>query len=521
MKKYILVLFCFFISIDVSAKEFDISNFSFDNITNINSFNIKTNEEDYNELAKATTYLLLGGYNNKNENSLDYYKRYKSFFKLQYTKKTEDDKSIENQKSTLASFSLIQVFNQLNDRNIIYNNIDNIKYSKYNDSIVLDVFIKNASLKEEDSKNPLKYKYIKTSLVLHYYYSIQDNNYKLYYLYAEYGNDINTYYTQKENNETVLTSKIYEPNNINYLYDNNYNIDTDLIYNMNINNSIYLESYYNSKLIETTNGVLIKDGLVLTTSSFIENALMNSSNIYIKDNNFNNLEILGIVYLDKSIDICIIKLKEKKPSSIELSDVNIDNTIITISSTIGLKFNTNIGKVLSNNNYLKTTLSLTSKETGSPIYSDTGKLVGINISIIDSIDGYYAINYNILNEIYNKFDYNSPYISFDILKEDYYNNYKNEKKQIIKYGKYDINFDLINLNLIKATYNDNVLALRYKNDISEYIKTSDLIKDFINYLDKSYKNKIKSQKKLIYENNKYRISIIYMFDYVIVSVVNI
>ena len=36
MKKYILVLFCFFISIDVSAKEFDISNFSFDNITNIN-----------------------------------------------------------------------------------------------------------------------------------------------------------------------------------------------------------------------------------------------------------------------------------------------------------------------------------------------------------------------------------------------------------------------------------------------------------------------------------------------------
>ena len=94
---------------------------------------VKTSEskkqKEIEELTKKTTYLLLGGANNINESSEDYYKRQKEYLKLRYAPKIPtdptdptklDETSQEYKDDMYTSFKLNGMFDIFTEMRVIY-----------------------------------------------------------------------------------------------------------------------------------------------------------------------------------------------------------------------------------------------------------------------------------------------------------------------------------------------------------------------------------------------------------------
>ena len=119
-------------------------------------------------------------------------------------------------------------------------------------------------------------------------------------------------------------------------------------------------------------------------------------------------------------------------------------------------------------------------------------------------------------------------ITFTKLKEDYYYiSYEKERvansisentwNEYSKIGDID---KTINLDLVKASYKDKVMSLRYKNNIKDYISSIQLASGFINKLEEQGFKKVSTSKtKIIYQNNKYQVRIMEEFDYLIIIMV--
>ena len=145
-----------------------------------------------------------------------------------------------------------------------------------------------------------------------------------------------------------------------------------------------------------------------------------------------------------------------------------------------------------------------------------------------------AINSEVLKEAKEKFD-NIDFdsiqtIKFEKLKEDYYYiKYNNENvindiltkvwKNYSKIGNIEKN---IKLELVKANYDNNIISLRYKNKISDYINGMQLSVSFKEQLVKDeYKEIFNSSSKCIYQNKKYQVIIMDEFDYLIIVMVKL
>ena len=145
-----------------------------------------------------------------------------------------------------------------------------------------------------------------------------------------------------------------------------------------------------------------------------------------------------------------------------------------------------------------------------------------------------AMNSEVLKEIQNKFKSLSfdkiETISFNELKEKYYYvkyNSENIKNSIPKgkwktYSKIGNIEDTIKLELVKASYKDGIVSLRYKNSISQYINSMQLATDFKSKLiSDGYEQVVNSSSKSIYKNKKYQVIIMDEFDYLIVVMVKL
>ena len=77
------------------------------------------------------------------------------------------------------------------------------------------------------------------------------------------------------------------------------------------------------------------------------------------------------------------------------------------------------------------------------------------------------------------------------------------------------------LNLVEEITN-KVLSLRYKNNAKDYIPTMQLVSSFTNKLkEQGYKKVSESNTKVIYKNNKYQVTIMEEFDYLIIVMVKL
>ena len=508
-------------------------------------------DKDIKQLTKKTTYLLLGDFNNKNETSQKYYQRYQEYLNLRYapdipkdenTYSGLDETSQEYTDDLVSGLTVPGMFSQLNELDIIYNTYGDIRIIKNQEFIISSITLPNIKMKSESKDNPLEYEIIETNLTLYYYYKELNGQYKLYYLFGETTEDINDYFELLGNNESksmMPIAPIYDSNLSDiYNYDKlNSLTDEEItnIYNLNENNVVYLNAYYNNYITSSANGFFINDGFIVTTWHFLEKALIEAQYITINANH--NYVIDGIVTVNPQTDVAVIKIKNKNGSHVKLGnikDMQVEDSVITISSKLGSGLTAQKGIITSLDDYIQSSIPLVESDEGSPLFDKYGNVIGINTSKSINSSLSLANNTEILKEIQDKFNEINfdeiDTISFNELKEKYYyidyndetikNNIpKNIWKEYSKVGNIEKN---INLELIKANYKDNIVSLRYENEISNYISSMQLSVNFKEQLIKDgYKEVLNSITKCIYENKKYKIIIMNEFDYLIIVMVKL
>lgn len=508
-------------------------------------------EEEIKNLTKRTTYLLFGDFNSKDESSEDYYRRKKEWYDLRYNPEVPKDdsnafgldtNSQEYLDDIVSGMAIPQIFSQATELGLQYSSYGDIRVTINDNLVISSITLPNVKLKEQSKSDPMKYDYIETNFVMHYYYKKLNNEWKLYYLYGEDTDDVGEYFNEIETTESKTMaiapsyqsqlSKIYSFEKLDKMTEEKLNN----IYNSNVNNVVFLNGYYNNSVIASANGFFINNGLIVTTWNFLKKALINGQYITIKGNNI-SYEVEGIVTANPDTDVAVIKVKNSNNSSIKLGDykaTNVEDPAIIISSKSGTGVMVQTGIVISNEDYIQTSIPLSTVDEGSPLFNQRGDVIGINTSKSTNTSISIAMNSEVLKEIQNKFKSLSfdkiETISFNELKEKYYYvkyNSENIKNSIPKgkwktYSKIGNIEDTIKLELVKASYKDGIVSLRYKNSISQYINSMQLATDFKSKLiSDGYEQVVNSSSKSIYKNKKYQVIIMDEFDYLIVVMVKL
>ena len=570
MRKIILIIIIILIStinVDALSKKFyfDTSKLSLSSNSKeknvISNFDKKYNltysitttdnklENEISLLTKKTTYLLFGDFNNKNESSQNYYKRKKDWYSLRYNPKIPtnsnnklDTNSQEYKDDLISGMAIPQIFSQATELGLLYNSYGDINITKNNDTIISTIILPNVKIKEQNKIDPMKYDYVETNYIMHYYYKKLDDEWKLYYLYGEDSKEIDSYINEIENNESTVMaiapsyqsqlSTIYNLKKLEELKEE----QLDSIYNSNINNIVFLNSYYNNMINDSANGFFIQNNIIVTTWNFLEKSLIKSQYITISNSN-NTFELEGIITANPETDIAVIKVKNSNNTYIKLGDyknTKVEDPIITISSKLGVGTIIQKGIITSNNNYIQTSIPLSDTDEGSPLFNINGEVIGLNTSKSTQSSISTAINSDVLKEIQDKINSSSinkmQTISFEELKEKYYYD-KNNNENIInsipknkwkKYSKIGNINENIKLELAKSSYKDGIVSLRYKNNISKYISSIQLATNFETQLIKDgYEKNYDSTNKKIYSNKEYQIIIMEEFDYLIIVMVKL
>ena len=485
------------LNIDKSRDTIIESKFNKEYKISLKDYSNKRLDKEIRELSKKTTYLLLG---NINESSEEYYLRHKSYSKLRY--KNNNSKDIDN---FIAEESTEYMFDMLNELEIDFSSIGDIKVTESKDLVISTVVVPDIILKTS-TNNKIKYTKKKSNLILKYYFKKNNDKYQLYYLTSDYKNNL---YSSE-------VSYAIKTNNINDIY--NYkdltNIN-DTVYEKNKNNIMKLTSYKINEEVSSSIGVLIDDSILLTTYNFIEKSLLDADFISIKTVNNSTVNYEGIITANKKYNYALIKLKGNNLSTTKIGKIpDIEEASLEVSN-IDNEINTNKVLVIGNKNNIKTSID---NYNNSLLYDKNSNLIGLSIN-----DEY--INSKVLKAIKSTLNNKIATIDFNSLKEETApenSTYKDRNivlpKELLKYNiikKIDKN---INIPLVSYTKTSNNISLKYKNNINNYISNMNIFSSLKEDL-ADYKKIYSSSNKEIYQNSKYRIIAMSEFDYLIIIVV--
>lgn len=504
------------------------------------SYKISSKDEalkkEITSLTKKVTYLLLGEMNEDEETPEEYYNRHKEYLKLRYAPKIPkdentftgyDEKSQEYKDDLVSGAVVPSLFLTINELKIKYNTFGDIRVVETDGGMLAVSSIPNIKLKVASTENPKEYELQETNLTLFYYFKKNGTDYQLYYLSGETYTD--------ESDEITSSSNLnlaYDYSKLNSLTQ----ADIDNVTNIAKENVMYLTSNYNNYVVGHANAIVINKGLLVTTWSFIEEALTNAQYITIIDSNNNTHQLDGIVTANINSDIAVLKLKEQTQSNIKITDSDkllSNDPSILVAYQPG-KLTTRKGIITANDGYIQTSIPITLEEVGSPILDKDGNLIGMTTKEIINSQTSVSIPSNALKEVqdlFNSIEFTKiKTVSFDKLKESYYyvkyaeeiektnipENVWNRYKEIGNIDK------TVNIDLVKSSYKNKVLSLRYKNNAKEYIPTMQLVSSFTNKLkEQGYKKISESNTKVIYKNNKYQVTIMEEFDYLIIVMVKL
>lgn len=504
------------------------------------SYKISSKDEslkkEITSLTKKVTYLLLGEMNEDEETPEEYYNRHKEYLKLRYAPKIPkdensytgyDEKSQEYKDDLVSGAVVPNLFLTINELKIKYNTFGDIRVVETDGGMLAISNIPNIKLKVASTENPKEYELQETNLSLLYYFKKNGTDYQLYYLSGETYNDETDEITSKSD-----LNLAYDYSKLNSLTQ----ADIDNVTNIGKENVMYLTSNYNNYVVGHANAIVINKGLLVTTWSFIEEALINAQYITIIDSNNNTHQLDGIVTANINSDLAVLKLKAETKTNIKIANsdkVTSSDPSILVSYQPG-KITTRKGIITANDGYIQTSIPITLEEVGSPILDKDGNLIGMSKNEMLNTSTSVSIPSNALKEVqdlFNNIEFNKiKTVSFDKLKENYY--YVKYEEEIEKtsipekvWDRYKEigNIDkTINIDLVKSSYKNKVLSLRYKNTAKEYIPTMQLVSSFTNKLkEQGYKKVSESNTKVIYKNNKYQVTIMEEFDYLIIVMVKL
>ena len=561
-----LLFFCSIMIVFASSFEFSITNFSLTNQEHqaviLNEFkeeyrlsykleNTKFDrEEEIRNLTKKTTYLLLGKMNQESETSEEFFLRKKEYFEnALYNYFPKDSTTESGYDETIPSYiyaiagelAIPQLFTQFNEIDVDYNSYGDIRIMSDGDITVSSITLEDVFVNTESQDNPQEYTQQKTNLTIYYYFVSVENKYYLGYLFGEMSDEIINYLDEIETSETqnrLLTtsytsylSNLYDFQKLNELPEST----TTEIYEKNKQNVVYLSSFYNNQITGNANGFFITNSLVVTNWSFLETALQTSQFISMIDANGQNRKIEGIVTINIDADIAVLKCQEESFTSgiLNSSFPEIEDPVFLLSSKSGVSFTIQRGIVLNNNEMLETSIPVSKEDAGGVLLNKDGKIVGYISGKNTNRSISLAYPFEALQEVKEKFQ-SIPHesieaIAFDTLKEKYYKKQQEEsiknnipEKKWNTYSQIGNIKESISLPLVKGSYQNKVLSLRYKNDINSMIDSMDFAQEFIANLKKDgYEEVEKNETKCVYKNKQYQIMITEEFQYLVIVMVEL
>ncbi len=420
------------------------------------SYEISYYEDDINEkirkeiveLSKKTTYYLLGEPGKREETEEQVEKRRNVFMNLRYAPEVPKDSndflgldtnSQEYKDDILSGISLPGMFEKLKAFEIKYDSYGEIRTTILNENQVFSkVKISNVTMKELDEESNPKDNFVKNDLTIYYTFKKLDGEFKLLHLFAETDDDIQQYMEANEEKAGNLSVDEDHSSNLRAVFDFSKadNISTDTlskIYEDNKSKLVYLSSIYNMGIVSSANGLFIKEGIIATTYNFIESSLMKAQNIIIKDSLGNVYELEGVVTINVENDIAILKVKEKVEEyvqNVNTEKLEKESAVITLNSKIGVGITTSKGIVISKDGETQTSLPMTEEMQGSPVFNESGQVIGmLNSKSLDNSLSY-VTSAKVLKEYSDLFE-NIEFediksVQFEELKENYYVKYNDE-----------------------------------------------------------------------------------------------
>lgn len=566
MKRLGIVLMCLICStLTVSAKsrDFDINMsdiLSKDSRTNkVNdvldtsyALDYKVEDSDngeYENLTKKVTYLLLGDGDKSDESSTDYMRRKNDYLSLMYNPEIPKDEnnrlgidteSKEYKDSNVAGLSVPGMFMKLDDLNIRYNYFGNIKTIKQDDGFISQINIPNILMDDTNEEKPREYVTRQTNLTLYYIFKEYKGEYKLYYLYGETDDETKDYLDNNRRNEQkdILSSKapsktqlseLYDYSKLNKLSDEKLNS----IYNSNINKVMILNTYYDKSIIDSATGFMLTDKILVTSWNYLKNSLINGQFIQISDRFNNSYDFDGVVALNEDADIVLLKINGYQGEGVVIGASNklaIEDAVISLGTKSGMGISSSTGIVIAIDDRIQSLIPLQTSDAGGPLINVSGEVVGINTSLSTLSSVSYATKVEFLKDIQEKLskEENIKVTSFDKLKELYY--YYRNNEEIVKkelpdkiwneFKKIGDLENVVTLPLVKASYKDKILSLRYKNEVEELLPNYNISNNLaLKLKDDKYQEKLNSANKKIYENEHYKVVIMNEFNYLIVVMV--
>ena len=405
-------------------------------------------KKEIEALSKKITYLLLGSGDSLDETAEEYYKRRSDYLKYRYDPVIPkdpssvtglDQNSQEFIDDAVSGMSVPGIFNIMDEKDVSYNEISQVRVSIAENLVIAAVTIPNIKINDINRDNPMEYKRLKTNLVMYYYFKQLDNEYKLYYLFGKTDDSIADYNNELGNDEMSKSlaiskqhdeelEKVYDFSKVYALSEEAINRVT----NSNSSNMFIINAYYNNNVVASAKGILISDGVVVTTWKFLEEALIEAQYITIRNNNGDVYKLDGIITINPETDLAVLKLKDAVKTNIKIGNIdniNVEDPVISISSKTGVGLSAQTGIVTSKDGFIQTSISLIESDGGSPLFNTNGELIGMNTNKLVNNSLSIAIDSKALEEIKNKFSVYEEIesIDFDTLKEKYY--YQNYQKE--------------------------------------------------------------------------------------------
>lgn len=419
--------------------------------------------------------------------------------------------------------------------------LETIKEKKIEASYIKD--IRTVSFNENDA---LSFVYLTDAkvdgqneeLILAFWLKETKGEYKLFFPWLTYNSSLENYFnevTLKEENGEVIGGTF---NKLSLDQDTKVKgIDNEqlkTLYQNNKYSNVSITGMSENGVNVYGSGFVIRSGVVATTWSNFLKILNNSNYVYVTDVDGKTYEVNGIVAAEANYDIVLLKLNKEVLQKVNLgnsSEVKTNDNVLMINSKSNKNFSISYGNVIKEEKgRIENLLTISESDVGSALYDINGKVIGFVVGDSLNADLSYANSTDYLKKIqsiltlqsFNNISSSSlenfklSYYRHDNDEEIKYNNTGEDSARFKKVGNVLKN---INLPLIKASFKDNILSLRFKNETEGMLDSLYLVSNYTDILEKDgYKKTFDKNNKLIYEGKKYKVVIKNNLDYLIILI---
>jgi len=441
------------------------------------------------------------------------------YTKLMYIDRTDGSKALA------AGLLRDTYFSEMKKYKIEGGYLSDIKTVPFNNDLLAFAYIKDA--KVNGSEN---------AVVFTYWLKKDNGEYKVYYPWITVGNKMTDFF-EKISEEEEKGNVIGATYKSMSLSDEKVPVSSDLLkelFNNHKDEVVQITGMADTGNNMYGSGFYIREGIVVTAWSLFQQFLANSNYVYISDANGETFKVEGIIAAQVDYDVVVLKLKKESGKRVEFaesSSLKLDDSLFTINSKNNNGFSINYGSfVSSSEGRLKNLFAISQSEVGSALFNKEGKVVGFSVADQLYSELSYANSTDYLVELQKllvrqEFS-NIKCTDVEEFKDKYYVSLKNEKtyfdvsnkdyKRLSKVGNLG---ETIKFDLLKASYEDRILSLRYRTLDSSNLDSFYLISSFIDELIKQNFVIVQdTNNKRIYENEDYKVVIKESFNYLIVLV---